>query len=196
MGSPAPSNGSSNKQCSPRPPSYQHQHQQPTPQQQNDPNQQEDPRRTHIPAAGMRLTTMRPAPYDRRMREQQRQRRLDERMQKYLEKRQVKQQQKEIEDLERKIERQNFVQLKETEFHEREKQMKRNRKRGEGSAGLLRLLRDRHKEAGNMDEVDQFNSVLYGNRRLNDDDGRQKFRSRDRELRRPEKVVLIPYLRD
>ena len=145
-------------------------------------------------------TTMRPAPYKRRMREQQRQRRLDERMQQYLEKRQVKQQQKEIANLEREIEKQHFVQTKEMEFHEREKQMKRNRKKGKvgDGAGLLRLLRDRHKVAGNMNEVEQFNSLLYQTKKKsapwekNDSMTRQG----SPRLRRPVKVVLIPYLRD
>ena len=145
-------------------------------------------------------TTMRPAPYKRRMREQQRQRRLDERMQQYLEKRQVKQQQKEIANLEREIEKQHFVQTKEMEFHEREKQMKRNRKKGKvgDGAGLLRLLRDRHKIAGNMNEVEQFNSLLYQTEKKsapwekNDSMTRQG----SPRLRRPVKVVLIPYLRD
>ena len=185
---------------SPRPPSHSSQHQQH--QQHHEEatrpsfghydNQHQEIHPQHI---SMQQTTIRPAPYQQRLKEQQRQRRLDQRRGNFLEKRRMQEQQKEIQALEKKIKEQERTQRRENnnQYH-----LSTKKQRGKG-VSLLRILRDRHHNEGNHHEVHKLNSVLQREnpKRGNNNKNRSHlFKQRNNHRHRPEKIVLIPNLRD
>ena len=176
---------------SPRPPSHSSQHQQHQQHHEESTrpsfghydNQHQEIHPQHI---SMQQTTIRPAPYQQRLKEQQRQRRLDQRRGNFLEKRRMQEQQKEIQALEKKIKEQEKKQRRENsnQYH-----LSTKKQRGKG-VSLLRILRDRHHNEGNHHEVHKLNSVLQ---RENPKRRRSNKKNRSHLF---SKIVLIPNLRD
>ena len=179
---------------SPRPPSHPHPPHphppqydlklHPRPPQQS---QQKQQQKINFDHEATNRTTIRPAPYSRRIRQQHRQRRLDERQERYLEKRRAREQQNEIEELEREIKRQD-QELHRAQVHE-ESQHQFNQQRAVKGMDLVRRMRDRHVKYGNKKEAGLLNSVLHECKKGG---GGGIF---GRKLARPQKIVLIPNLR-
>lgn len=118
-------------------------------------------------------TTMKPAPYRQRFASAERQRRLDERRDKWLERHRLARQQREIEELEFQIalqEKQKQLQvedaMKENEIIQRVNNTNADEfKEHRRQQGLLELLRDRHLAAGNREQVQQLSMAMQGHRR-------------------------------
>ena len=105
----------------------------------------------------------------------------------------MKAQQIEIEKLEQQIMEQERLQQQEDVYHEQEKYLSK-RRRGKG-VGLLRILRARHQNGGNLKEVGQLNAILKEKNQQNKWDDLLRKKPSSKWFHKPEKIVLIPNLR-